>query len=86
MGNYLFLNRTVVSWSNKKQKIISTSIIKAEYIVFEHIVKEAVWIKRFINEMELEAIVNLILYGDNEINIVITKDIESQHYTINIDI
>ena len=32
-----FINREVVSWCSKKQRIVSKSIIQAKYIAFEYI-------------------------------------------------
>ncbi len=81
MGYYFFLNRAVVLSNNKKQRTVSTSITKAKYIVLGHIARKAMWIKRFINKMQLEkAIKNLMLHGDNKMNIALTKNMESQHY------
>lgn len=77
MGYYFLLNRTVVSQSSKKQRIISISTTKAKYIVFGYATREAVQINEFINEMGLEIIVNLILYGDNEMSIALTKGAKS---------
>ena len=85
MGYRFFLNRAVVSWSSKKQRTGSTSTTEAEYIALRHAAREAVWIRRFINEMKLKAIEDLTLHGDNEISIALTKNAESQHRTKHID-
>lgn len=42
MEYYYFFNRVVILWRNKKQRLVSTSIIKAEYIVLEHIAKKTI--------------------------------------------
>ena len=86
MGYCFFLNGAVVSWSSKKQRTVSTSTTEAEYIALGHAAREAVWIRRFINEMNLEAVENLTLYGDNEMSIALTKNAESQHQTKHIDV
>ena len=86
MGYCFFLNGAVVSWSSKKQRTVSTSTTEAEYIALGHAAREAVWIRRFINEMNLEAVENLTLYGDNEMSIALTKNAESQHRTKHIDV
>ena len=77
MGYCFFLNGTVVSWSSKKQRIVSTSTTEAEYIALGHGAREAVWIRQFINEMELETIKGIILHGNNEMSIALTKNAES---------
>lgn len=49
---------------------------KAEYMALGHVVRETIWIRWFINEMNLEAIKNLILYKDNKMSITLTKNAE----------
>lgn len=56
--------------NSKKQKIVSTLIIKAKYIAFEYKAKKTVWIKKFINKIKLKAIKNLMLYQNNKMGIV----------------
>ena len=79
IGYCFFLNRAMVSWSSKKKRTVSTSTTEVKYIAFGHVAREAVWIKRFINKMKLEVIEDLTLYGDNEMSIAPTKNVESQH-------
>lgn len=87
MGYCFFLNGAVVSWSSKKQRTVSTSTTKAEYIALGHVAREAIWIKRFINKIRLEeAIESITLYGGNEMSIALTKNAESQHHIKHIDI
>lgn len=86
MGNCFFLNGSVVSWSSKKQSTVSTSTTEAEYIALGHAAREAVWIRRFINELGQETVEEVILHGDNEVNIALTRNAESQHRTKHIDV
>lgn len=85
MGYCFFLNGGVVSWSSKKQRTVSTSTTEAEYIAIGHAAREGIWIKRFINELQLE-ITGLSLKGDNEASLNLTKNPESQHRTKHIDV
>lgn len=86
MGHCFFLNGAVVSWSIKKQRTVSTLTTEAEYIALGHVAREAVWIRRFINEMELKTVEGVTLHGDNEMSIALTKNAESQHRTKHIDV
>ena len=86
MGNCFFLNGAIVLWSSKKQQTVSTSTTEAEYIALGHAVSEAVWIRRFINEMSLETVPGITLNSDNEMSITLTKNAESQHRTKHIDV
>lgn len=76
---YFFLNEVIVSWSNKKQRTVSTSTTKVEYIVFRQVARKVVWIRKFINKMKLEIVENFTLYVNNEINIALIKNAKSQH-------
>ena len=64
----------------------STSITKTKYIALGHVVREAVWIRRFINKMKLKVIEDLMLYEDNKMSIALTKNAESQYRTKHIDV
>lgn len=44
------------------------------------------WIKRFVNELEIEVTKKITLHGDNEISIALTKNAESQRRTKHIDV
>ena len=86
MRYYFFFNRVVVSWSSKKQRTVSISTTKAKYITLGHIVRDIIWIQRLVNEMDLDMIENLMLYDNNEMNINLTRNIESQHYIKHINV
>lgn len=42
-----------VSWSSQRQKKVATSTMDAEYIAGAEAVKEAVWIRNFINDLHI---------------------------------
>ena len=77
MGYCFFLNGAVVSWSSKKLKTVSTSTTEAEYIALRHVAKEAVWIQRFMNKINLDMVEDLTIYGNNKMSINPTKNAES---------
>lgn len=87
IGYCYFINGAVVSWCSKKQKTVSTSTTEAEYIALGHPAREAIWLRRFINELQVsEPINHITLHGDNETSIMLTKNAESQHRTKRIDV
>ena len=45
--------RGAVSWQSKLQKCIALSIIEAEFIVITESCKEALWMRRFLEELGL---------------------------------
>ena len=86
MGYCFFLNGAVVLWSRKNQRIVSTSTTETKYIALGHTAREAMWIKRFVNELELEVTKTITLHGDNKMSIALTKNSENQHRTKHINI
>lgn len=67
-SGYVFcLNGDAVSWKRSKQNTVADSTTEAEYIALSDAAKEAVWIKKFITELEVvSSMVDPIdLYCDN---------------------
>ncbi len=83
-----FFNGAVVSSCSKKQRTISTSTTEAEYIALGHGARKTIWLRRFLNELQIVAqpIASVTFYGDNETSITLTKNAESQHRTKHIDV
>lgn len=74
-----FINGRVVSWWNKKQQTVSTSITKAKYIALKYTIQKNIWIRWFFNKLSLvESIHACIFRGNNEISIILIKNTESQ--------
>ena len=61
------LNGGAVSWKSSKQSTVADSTTKAEYIAASDVAKEAVWIKKFITDLEVvPSITNPVdVYCDN---------------------
>lgn len=58
---------------------------KAEYIAIGHAIWEEIWIKKFINKLQLK-VIGLILKDNNKTSINLTKNPKSQYQTKHIDI
>lgn len=86
MGYYFFFNRAVVLWSSKKQRIVSISTTKAEYIALEYAARKVVYIWCFINKLKPDIILEIKLFRDNKMNITLTKNAESQHQIKHINV
>ena len=86
MGYIFLINRGAVSWSSKKQEIVTLSTAKSEYVAATHTTKEAIWLRRFIGEV-FQPLTNPIpLYSDSQAAITLTRDRSCHARTKNIDI
>ena len=67
-SGYVFcLNGGAISWNSSKQSTVTNSTTEAEYIAASDAAKEAVWIKKFITDLEVvPSITNPVdVYCDN---------------------
>ena len=80
------MEEALLYWSSKKQCTISTSTTKAGYIALGHASREGVWIRCFLNYMELCESTELIMNGDNESSLALTKNYKAQNQTRHIDV
>ena len=67
-SGYIFLlNGGAVSWKSSKQSTIADSTTEAEYIAASEAAKEAVWMRKFIEELEVvpSIIDPITVYCDN---------------------
>lgn len=77
--NCFFINGKVVSWYNTKQRIVFTSITKAKYIVLGHTIQENIWIRWVFHKLKvINSINTCVLYRENKISSIFTKNIKSQ--------
>ena len=84
---YVFLiDGGAISWSSRKQELVTLSTTEAEYVASTHAAKEALWLRRLIGEI-FEPLHNPItLFNDNQSAIAHTKDGNYHARTKHIDI
>ncbi|KAJ3494811.1 hypothetical protein NLJ89_g10732 [Agrocybe chaxingu] len=75
-----------VSWSSKKQELVTLSTTEAEYVAATHAAKEAVWLRRLLSELFLAPSVATTLYGDNQSAIALAHGGQYHSRTKHIDI
>ena len=77
-GWLFMLNGGPISWSSKRQKTVALSSCEAEYMASTEAAKEAIWLKGFIQELELPGFkVDAIkLFIDNNAAMKLTKNPE----------
>jgi ribonuclease HI len=87
ISGYAFLiDGGAVSWSSKKQELVTLSTAEAEYVAATYAAKEALWLRRFIGEVFQPFTNPVTLYSDSQSAIALTKDGSYHARTKHIDI
>ena len=75
ISSYAFLvNGGAISWSSKKQSLITLSTAESEYITATYAAKEALWLQQIIAKIFQPLKKPVTLYLDSQSAIVLTKD------------
>lgn len=64
-GHCVFLGETLVSWSSRKQKVVSRSSTESEYRALADLAAEITWTCSLMQELKLPQLRNPILWCDN---------------------
>jgi hypothetical protein len=84
---YVFLiDGRAVSWSLKKQEIVSLSTTESEYVAAMHGMKEALWLRNLLAEVFEPLSDTTTLFLDNQSAIALTRDHQFHTCTKHIDV
>ena len=87
ISGYAFLiDGGAVSWSSKRQEIVSLSTTKSEYVAATHGGKEALWLRSLISEVFSNITSPTTLFSDNQAAIALTRDNQYHLQTKHIDV
>lgn len=87
ISGYVFLvDGGAVSWSSKKQELVTLSTTEAEYVAQTHAAKEAIWLRRLVEQLFGPAEGPTILFSDSKSAIALAKDGHYHARTKHIDI
>ena len=75
-GSVFTLGGGAVVWRSVKQSCIADSTMEAEYVAASEASKEAVWLRRFLSDLEVVPSMDkaMVLYYDNSAAVANTKD------------
>jgi hypothetical protein len=51
IGHVFIVGGTTLSWFSKLQKVVELSTTKAEYVASTKVIKEIIWLHRFMEEL-----------------------------------
>jgi hypothetical protein len=87
ISGYIFLiHGGAVSWSAKRQEIISLSTTESEYVAAVYAAKEALWLRSLISQLFGINLETTTLFSDNQSAIALTKEHQYHARTKHIDI
>jgi hypothetical protein len=87
VSGYAFLiDGGAVSWSSKKQELVSLSTTESEYVAATHGMKEALWLHSLLGDIFAPVQGPTTLFLDNQSAIALTKDHQYHPRTKHIDI
>lgn len=87
ISGYVFMiDGGAVSWSSKKQELVTLSTTEAEYVAATHAAKEVMWLRRLISEVFGTIDEPTTLFSDSQSAIALTKDGHYHARTKHIDI
>ena len=87
ISGYLFMvDGGAVSWSSKKQELVTLSTTEAEYVAATHAAKEAVWLRHLLTELFDFADAPTTLFSDSKSAIALAHNGHYHAQTKHIDI
>lgn len=85
-GYVYLLDGGAISWTSRKQELVTLSTAEAEYVAATHAAKEGLWLRRLIGEVFRPLEHPLPLHSDSQAAIALTKDGSYHARTKHIDI
>jgi hypothetical protein len=84
-GYAFLIDSGAVSWSSKRQEIVSLSTTESEYVAATHGMKEVLWLCSLLSEVFQPIKPPTTLFSDNQAAISLTKDHQYHAHTKHID-
>ena len=87
ISGYAFLiDGGAISWSSRKQELVTLSMAEAEYVAATHAVKECIWLRRLIGELFPALLSITALYCDNQAALKLATDDNHHAHTKHINV
>lgn len=85
-GYAFCLSNGIVTWSSQRQKLVTLSTTEAEYVAAAAAAKEAIWLRKLLNDLGCLPVTATVLRVDNQSAIRLIKNPEFHKRTKHIDI
>ena len=80
------INGSTVTWSSKKQSVVATSTVEAEYIASSNATREAIWLRTLLSELDFPQVTATIIHSDSAGSIALSNNPVSHSRAKHIDI
>ena len=84
-GYAFYLGSGIISWSSKKQPIVTLSNTESEQVALTHAAKELLWLRKLVIEVIQPVLSSLVLFCDNQGAISLSKDTTFHAWTKHIN-
>ena len=85
-GHAFIIDGGAVSWSSRKQELVTLSTAEAEYVAATHAAKECIWLRRLTGELFPSLTTTTTLFCDNQAALKLMQDNNYHARTKHIDI
>ncbi|KAG9220206.1 hypothetical protein CCMSSC00406_0010205 [Pleurotus cornucopiae] len=85
LGYAFFIGHGAISWSSKKQPLVTLSSCESEYVALTHASKELLWLRKLVEEIFAPLKSLTTLYCDDQGAIILSKDSTFHAHTKHID-
>ncbi|KAD3642335.1 hypothetical protein E3N88_31559 [Mikania micrantha] len=85
-GYVCILSKAAISWSSRKQEIVTLSSTEAEYVAATNCACHVMWLKGLLEEIEGKSIEKVNIYCDNDSTIKLSKNPIMHRRTKHIDV
>src|SRR5487761_336488 len=85
-GYAFIIDGGAVSWSSRKQELVTLSTAEAEYVAATHAAKESIWLRRLTGDIYPSVASAITLYCDNQAALRLAQDDNYHARTKHIDI
>lgn len=85
-GHVFFAGGGPISWASKRQETVALSTVEAEYMALTRATQQALWMRKFLNEVGLPPEQTVKIYGDNNGALATTKNDKNHRRTKHIDV
>jgi hypothetical protein len=80
------INGDPISWSSKKQRVVSMSTCEAELYAEAAAIQEVLWLRDLLKELGLTVQFGSLVYGDNQSAIAVSKNGVKGERTKHVDV